>query len=88
MFGREVYRNDDPPDYDQPVVLSDRRMKARKAHTCSHCSGTIEPGATYTRIVYLDDDTRTLRTQRAHFQPACPNPYPDEPAYTHDDLPY
>jgi hypothetical protein len=41
-------------------TLSDRMMKARKPHACTHCAGPIAVGESYRRRCDIEDDEMML----------------------------
>ena len=43
------------------AVLGDKTVKARKAHRCDLCEGTIEPGTVYQRWCWVDDGMTTVK---------------------------
>ena len=59
-----MLQDQDPPCV---VVLSDKRVKARKEHKCdcSFCKRPIAKGTTYNRVAYIDDDGK-FRFERYH----------------------
>ena len=56
---------------DHNTVYDERRVKARKAHTCGACRETIQPGHDYVRVGIVYDGSastvkRCLRCQALH----------------------